>query len=165
MTTNPFVGQIIMVGFTFAPPGWELCNGQLIPIQQNSALFSLLGTAYGGNGVTTFALPDLRGRFPLHAHDSRWEFNLGRSGGEENVTLTTQQLPYHAHTLPAAAGQTTDRPAGAAPAQGGSYGSVASGINMVQSGPTGGGMAHNNMPPYLPVNFIIATQGVFPPRP
>lgn len=161
MTSDPYIGQIIMVGFTYAPPGWAMCDGQLLPIFQNTALFSLLGTTYGGDGRTTFAVPDLRGKFPLHASVMRY---LGSTGGQETVTLQTQQLPSHGHTLQAAVDQTTDRPAGAAPARGGSYGPPAGGTQMVQSGPTGGNQPHENMPPYLALNFMIALEGIFPPR-
>lgn len=160
MTADPFVGQILMVGYTFAPKGWAMCNGQMLEIAQNAALFSLLGTTYGGDGRTTFALPDLRGRFPLHASP---QHILGGTGGAESVTLMTQQLPFHAHTLPAAVDQTTDRPVGAAPANGGNYGPPAGG--MAQSGGTGGGQPHDNMPPFLALNFIIALAGIFPARP
>lgn len=166
MAIEPFLGEIQMVGFNFAPRGWALCDGQLLPISQNSALFALLGTTYGGNGQTTFALPDLRGRFPLHPGQGPGlsPRTQGEVGGAESVVLTATQMPQHVHGLPGADEQTSDRPDGLVPAQGGNYGKAAAGTAMGNSGASGGSQAHENMPPYLGVNFVIALEGVFPSR-
>ncbi len=159
-----------MVGFNFAPVGWAMCDGQLLPISQNTALFSLLGTTYGGNGTTTFALPDLRGRVPMHQGQGPGlspRF-LGESGGTETVTLDTSQVPSHTHALNGvAARQDSNRVAGAAPSNGGYYSTQTPGTAMHQAaiGTTGGGQPHPNVQPFLCVNFIIALQGIFPARP
>src|SRR5579864_7579004 len=123
---SPFVGQIMMVGFNFAPRNWAFCNGQLLPISENTALFSLLGTTYGGDGVTTFALPDLRGRTPMHWGNGPGGFNtvIGESMGVEAVTLNVNQIPSHQHLFSPAASaneQTSDRPDNHYPALGGYY--------------------------------------------
>lgn len=172
---DPFVAEIRMVPFNFAPKGWALCNGQLLPISQNTALFSLLGTTYGGDGRSNFALPDLQGMAAMHPgqgpglslHD------LGETGGAETVKLLESEMPQHSHSIKAvAAPGTVVSPAGAsfarAPGTASLYG-AASGIsgNMSEDtlGTVGGDIPHNNMQPYLTLNFIIALQGVFPPRP
>lgn len=171
--TDPYIGEIRLVGFNFAPRGWALCNGQILPIAQNTALFSLLGTTYGGDGRTTFALPDLRGRVPLHAGQGPGlsARNLGESGGEASVTLLASQLPAHTHAVAASAAEAGERsPAGQQFANAvGSLNSwappgspVALAPDMV--GGAGGSQPHNNMAPTLVVNYIIALQGVFPPR-
>jgi len=166
---NPFLSEIRIMSFNFAPQGWAMCNGQLLPINQNQALFSLLGTTYGGNGQTNFALPDLRGRIPLHMGQG---FLLGQSGGQTAHTLTQSELPGHVHimqcsnatgdTVPPATGggqhniwaQTTQNPYSTAnPDTAMKPGSI---------GPTGGSQAHANMPPYSVLNFCIALQGIFP---
>ena len=171
---NNYLGEIKMFAGNFAPTGWALCNGQILQISQNAALFSLLGTTYGGDGKTTFALPDLRGRFPMHAGAGTGLTSrvLGETGGQETVALTEAQMPPHTHSSVLMADSTvatTDGPQRALPARNASatpaYGksansSMASGAVVV--GVAGGGQPHPNMPPYECVNFIIATQGIFP---
>jgi microcystin-dependent protein len=166
--SDPFIGEIRLVPFAFAPRGWALCEGQLLPINQNQALFSLLGTYYGGDGRTTFALPDLRGRVPVGAGDAvtGTAYALGAVGGQETVKLTASQLPSHTHAVWAWKGApTTKRPTGAVPAGAGAYGAsqdVKMGAKMI--GRTGGGQAHDNRQPYLCLNYIIALQGIYPAR-
>jgi len=174
--SEPFIGEIRMVGFNFAPRGWALCDGQLLPIAQNQALFALLGVTYGGNGTTTFGLPDLRGRVPVHQGDgpATSPYVIGQSGGTETVTLLTTQIPAHTHALAGFNGTpTTSNPSGAfiASAQttdGNAVNSFAPSANAVLSpasvGASGGSQPHNNIQPYLCVNFIIATTGIFPTR-
>ena len=165
LATTPFLGEIRWVAFGFAPKGWALCNGQLLPINQNQALFSLLGTTFGGNGVTTFALPDLRSRAPIHVSPG---YVLGSAGGEENHTLTLAELPPHTHALKADPREgTAAAPTGNYPAKtsGGTsaYGSSVTGSLASDSiGATGGSQPHGNMKPYIILNCIIATQGIFP---
>ena len=160
---DPFIGEIRMVGFDFAPRGWALCNGQLLPINQNTALFSLLGTQYGGNGQTTFALPDLRGRAALHQGSAPGltPREVGQEGGAEVVSLTTGQLPPHTHSQPAGGRKSSGKPVGRAPAAGGAYDDPVAKL-MAPTGSTGNGAPHENMAPFLVVSFIIALQGVFP---
>lgn len=162
---TPFMGEIRLLSFNFAPKGWAQCNGQLLPINQNQALFSLLGTTYGGNGQTTFALPDLRGRMPLHYGNG---FQIGQLGGEEATTLTLGQLPTHTHQLTAAKSATGTDPEGgflAAPVKPAFTAAGASTtMDPAGSGSTGGSQAHPNLPPYLTLNFAIALQGIFPSR-
>lgn len=165
---EPFVGQIILVGFNFPPTGWALCNGQLLSIAQNQALFALLGTTYGGNGMHTFGLPDLRGRIPVHFGQGTGlsDYTQGDAGGTESVTLTTNNLPPHAHPLIGATEQSTDRPSGnVAPAVGGAYGrpSVNAGMTSM-TGAAGNGQPVENRSPYLVMNYIIALEGIFPSR-
>lgn len=172
---EPFIGEIKMVGFNFAPNGFAFCNGQLIPIAQQTALFSLLGTTYGGDGKTTFGLPDLQGRFPMHAGSGLGLTNrtLGEKAGIESVTLAVGQLPPHSHatTLGVSSQTATSATPGgsvlAKAADGESnYGApaTADGAMACTVAGTGGGQAHDNMPPYLVVSFIIALQGIFPSR-
>jgi microcystin-dependent protein len=173
---NNFLGEIKIFAGNFAPTGWALCDGSLLPISQNTALFSLLGTTYGGNGTTTFALPDLRGRFPMHPGTGAnlTPRNLGDVGGQETVTLTAAQMPVHTHTASVAADSTvatTDQPQSAFPGRNASatpsYGktvNAAMASSAVVLAPAGGGQAHPNMPPFECVNFIIALQGIFPSR-
>jgi microcystin-dependent protein len=166
--SQPFIGQIKIVAFTFAPQGWAMANGQVLPISQNSALFSLLGTTYGGDGVTTFRLPDLRGRLPIHASAT---FPLGTTAGEEAHTLSPAEMPPHDHRLPAQSGSATP---GLAPVTGNSFASSAtkpyrSGGTAVplaagSVAPAGGSQPHDNRQPYLALNYIIALQGIFPSR-
>jgi len=178
--SEPFLSEIKLVSFNFPPKGWALCNGQLLPINQNQALFSLLGTTYGGNGQTNFALPNLRGRVPIHMGNGH---TLGEAAGSTSVTVNTQQLPTHTHTLsarndvvlPDAGPQdpTGNFYAQAQVAlQGGNTASVslyADPSNLTTLNPqavsnVGGSQPHNNMMPYLTLNFIIALQGIFPSR-
>ncbi len=169
---TPYIGEIKMFAGNFAPRGWALCDGQLLSISQYTALFSILGTTYGGDGRTTFALPDLRGRTPIHAGRGPGlsTRQLGQNGGEENHTLTINEMPSHTHQLRGdSLIASTDSPLNATPARnaGGipSYGDppdVNMSGNAIQS--TGGGLPHNTMQPYLTVNFIIALEGIFPPR-
>jgi len=161
-----FVGEIRIVPFNFAPAGWAMCNGQIIPISQNTALFSLLGTFYGGNGTTNFALPNLQGSAPVMMGS---QIVIGQSGGVETVTLTADEIPAHTHTPNASSGAASETsPAGNLWAQGtaaafstGAPNSVMNAASIVEAGT---GQAHNNLQPYLVLNFIIALQGVFPPR-
>ncbi len=161
---EPFLSELRIMSFNFAPKGWAMCNGQLLPINQNQALFSLLGTMYGGNGQTNFALPDLRGRAPVHVGGG---FIQGQRGGEEAHTLTQQELPAHTHLLQASsAPANTPSPAGNV---------LATTANAIYGGPTnlatlvpgsvsnvGGNQAHENRQPYLALTFCIALQGIFP---
>jgi microcystin-dependent protein len=165
--SNAFLGQLMLVGFNFAPRGWAMCNGQLLPINQNQALFSLLGTQYGGNGTTTFALPDLRGRVSLHQGQGPGLSNqiIGEVAGVETVTLTINQLPSHSHPIPANAGLgSTAKPAGAVAAQGGSYSPTTDGTRLADSLTAGNNLPHSIMQPYLVLNWIIAMEGIFPSR-
>lgn len=168
--STPFLGEIRQTSFAFAPKGWALCNGQLLPISQNQALFSLLGTTYGGNGQTTFALPDLRGRSPAHASAN---LPLGSRVGEEAHTLTVNELPPHAHGLQGSADLANNTsPAGNVPAAKGRGGKdiYAPGSSPLQPmspqaiAPSGGSQPHENMQPFTTVNFIIAMTGIFPSR-
>ena len=169
--TEPFIGQISIVGFNFAPRGWALCNGQLMAISQNTALFSLLGTTYGGNGQTTFALPDLRGRAPMANGNGAGlsPRSLGEVSGRETVTLIATNLPQHAHALNANSAR-ADRANAAGAAFGmaadATYATTAPTSTLAPNAvmPTGGGQPHNNMQPYLALNMIIALEGIFPAR-
>jgi microcystin-dependent protein len=162
---EPFLGEIRRVSFNFAPRNWALCDGQLLPINANQALFSLLGTTYGGNGVTNFALPDLRGRHPLHPGGG---ITVGQSGGEEAHTLAMNEMPAHTHQPFAASGTATATdPSGAVWAATTQPGYAASGgatMHPSTIAEAGGSQPHENRPPFLAVNFIIAMAGVFPPR-
>jgi microcystin-dependent protein len=172
---DPFVAEIRIFGFNFAPRGWALCDGQLLPISQNTALFSLLGTTYGGNGKTNFALPDLQGNAAMHPGQGQGLSlrDLGETGGEETVTLLVSEIPAHAHSLmaqtePANAQIPSPALCLTRSAGGNAYSTTTTGLqNMALQaiGPAGGGLPHNNMQPYLTLNFCIALQGVFPPRP
>ena len=162
--SEPFLAEIKIVGFNFPPKGWAACNGQFLPINQNQALFALLGTTYGGNGQTTFALPDFRAKAPLHVGGGHV---LGESAGTETVTISISQLPTHVHTL-AGSSQSTSLaggPAGATPAVStqNPYEATSNGAMAPASiGNTGGSQPHLNWQPYLVLNFIIALQGIFP---
>jgi microcystin-dependent protein len=168
---EPFLGTITLFGFNFVPRGWAACQGQLLSISQNSALFSLLGTQYGGDGRTTFGLPDLRGRVPLGQGQGPGlgNYTVGEIGGLEQVTLNQTQLPAHTHGVAAATTATSKSPVGNLPgvATGGSaYGPTAGGsmsTGMVQ--PVGSNQPHPNMQPYLVGNWCIAVEGIFPSRP
>lgn len=175
--SEPFIAQITMFGGNFAPRSWAFCDGQLLAISQNTALFSLVGTTYGGDGRTTFGLPDLRGRFPMHAGNGPGlsQRRLGQKGGVENVTLTANQLAAHSHTATLKAASTVAdaaSPAGNYLAQSNdgenNFSSSSSDSSLaagsVTTDLTGGGQSHTNMPPFLAINFIIALQGIFPSR-
>ena len=162
--SSPFVGEIRMFAGNFPPAGWAFCDGTLMVIAENETLFQLIGTTYGGDGLNTFALPDLRGRIPLHAGPG---FQLGQLAGEETVTLTVNQIPSHSH-VPQASINTGSQ---ASPINGvwaasnlGPYSDVAPALPMDPGalGLTGGSQPHDNMPPFLAVNFIISLFGIFP---
>lgn len=165
--SEPFLSEIKIVSFNFAPKGWALCNGQLLPINQNQPLFALLGTTYGGNGQTNFALPNLRGRVPIHFDSGH---TLGESAGSTSTTLNIQQLPTHLHLMQG----TTQDGSGPVPSNAllstanNMYQSPGSGglttLNPASVTNVGGSQPHNNMMPYLVLNFIIALQGIFPSR-
>ena len=172
---DPFVAEIRIFPFNFAPKGWAFCDGQLLPLSQNTALFSLLGTTYGGDGRSTFALPDMQGNVPMHPgqglglslHD------LGETGGAETVTLLQSEIPSHSHGYqirPTGAIPPQPSPVGLTGARSNSrpYAPAASAplvqMNFTSTFPTGGSLPHNNLMPYLTLNFCIAMQGVFPPR-
>jgi len=169
---DAFVAEIRIFAGNFAPLGWAFCNGQIMPIAQNTALFSLIGTTYGGNGQSTFALPDLRGRTPLGAGQGPGltPRTIGEAAGAPTVTLAAMELPTHSHAANAVAGGATNTsPTGAVWAnQAGrtpppAYASTTNAFfGMGALSPVGGGQPHNNMPPYLAVNFIIALQGIYP---
>lgn len=172
---NPFVAEIRIFGFNFAPTGWALCNGQILPISQNTALFSLLGTTYGGNGQSTFALPDLQDSAPMHPGQGNGLslHDLGEQGGEPFVTLLESEMPSHNHFVRAYTGDPADsripKPTESlgAPAPGLLYNPTTSGLKTMAPqafAPTGGSAPHNNIMPDLTLNFCIALQGVFPPR-
>lgn len=170
--SEPFVGEIRMFGFNFAPKGWAFCSGQILPIQQNTALFSLLGITYGGDGRSTFALPNLQGRAPLFWGQGPGlsDYSQGQTGGTTTVTLAANQMPAHNHPMSATTTNGSQlAPAGNIWAQdvGGAnfYAPTAtSPMNATIVGQAGGGQAHDNMQPYLAVNFCIALQGIFPAR-
>jgi microcystin-dependent protein len=171
--SDPFLAEIRIFPFSFAPKGWALCDGQLMPISQNTALFSLLGTTYGGDGKSTFALPNVQGSAVMHPgqgpglslHD------LGETGGSTTVTLLVSEIPSHAHTLNASQADGGDRSPSSE-----RFASGIGGVNMYappaaltsfapdMAPPAGGGLPHNNLQPYLTMNFCIALQGVFPAR-
>ena len=183
MSSEPFLAEIALFPFNFPPTGWAFCEGQLLPISQNTALFALLGTTYGGDGKSTFALPDLAGRCAIGAGQGQGlsERFLGERSGTESLTLLISEIPVHTHSV-----QATLKTADTAPAAGvtanpiGNY-PAASATNLysdtagagmltqlnvdVQVQPAGGSLPHNNMQPYLTLNFCIAMQGIFPPRP
>ncbi len=167
---QPYLGEIKLLPWNWAPKGWALCNGALLSINQNTALFSLLGTQYGGNGTTNFALPDLRSRVPISMGNN---YNIGEMGGVEMVTLLLNQLPAHQHLLEA-----TNTPGGAAspfdhtlaqsnPTSDSRYASDASNLvtlNAASIQPTGGSQPHTNIQPYLVLSYCIALSGIFPSR-
>jgi microcystin-dependent protein len=173
---DPFVAEIRIFPFNFAPRGWAFCDGQILPLSQNTALFSLLGTTYGGDGKSNFALPDMQGNAPMHPgqgpglslHD------LGETGGSDTVTLLESEIPAHSHTLQSEITDAADNHApSSAKAMGPSAGGMAYQSNTTQNlvsladnslAPAGGDQPHNNLMPYLTLNFCIALQGVYPPR-
>jgi microcystin-dependent protein len=162
---TPFISEIKIVSFAFAPRGWALCNGQTMAIQQNAALFSLIGTYYGGNGTTTFQLPNLQARMPIHMGSS---FTLGQVGGEQAHTLTVNEVPPHTHQAMA----TTAAPSAPSPTNNlwcqNSVNTYNPTANSTMAGGAislaGGSQPHDNMSPYLVLNFIIALTGIFPSR-
>lgn len=183
---EPYLGEIKLFPFGYAPKGWALCNGVLLTIQQNAALYSLLGTTYGGDGVNNFALPDLRGRMPVNAGvNQRFQYvvNRGDKGGSETVALPKDQMPAHTHTVtgdnslanvinPLASNTclwstpaTPTPPVTAVPINPFSNATANAQLDPSVLGQTGGGQGHNNMQPFLVLNFCIATIGVYPPRP
>lgn len=162
--TEPFLSEVKIVSFNFAPRGWALCNGQLLPINQNQALFSLLGTTYGGNGQTTFALPNLQGRVPIHIGNGHIQ---GEVSGEENHTVTISEMPAHSHLVSASnVDPTQGSPTGNIWANGsGAYSNTPnSAMNPASISNAGGSQPHTNLQPFLVLNFIIALQGIFPSR-
>ena len=175
--SDSFLAQVKMFGFNFAPRGWALCDGQILPINQNQSLFSLLGTTYGGDGRTSFALPDLRGRFPMHKGssntDGSTDHTLGQKDGSETNTLTTAQLPSHTHAATAHAysgSGNSEYPMSRVWAKASrmrKYSTAAPNVEMRSGAVTltaGISQAVNNMPPYITVNYAIALQGLFPSR-
>ncbi len=179
--SNPFVAEIRIFPFNFAPRGWAFCDGQIMPISQNTALFSLLGTQYGGDGKSNFALPNLQGSVAMHTtqysgNSPFGQFSIGESSGEDYVTLLTSEMPAHAHNVQADvnAGDTnTTSPSGALPGNTGNiplniYSSSGTPqtamMNAAMVSVAGGSQPHNNMMPYLTLNYCIALQGVYPPR-
>ena len=170
--SDPFVAEIRIFPFNFAPKGWAFCDGQIMPISQNTALFSLLGTTYGGDGKSTFALPNLQGRAPMHPgqgpglslHD------LGEEGGSDTVTLLATEMPAHSHTVNASNSDSIDQSPENELLAGGvavtPYGPAGTGVSMAPQSISvaGGGQPHNNLMLYLTLNFCIALQGIFPPR-
>ena len=168
---EPYVGEIRMFAGNFNPNGWMFCEGQLLPISENDSLFTLIGTTYGGDGQETFALPDLRGRLPVHmGTGASGTFVLGESAGAEEITLTTAQIPAHTHPLLCAAsgGTPNSNPAGGywGPSDQTQYslqaGTVQMGNPAITGGASGGSQPHTNFMPYLCINFIISLFGVFP---
>lgn len=171
--SSPFLGELRLMSFNFAPKGWAFCDGQLLAISQNQALFALLGTTYGGNGQTTFALPDLRGRAPMHAATSfAGSVVLGEAGGAESVTLSASQLPAHTHALAASSDlANASVPGGALPAakpRGGMNRYAAGGGDTVMApsslASAGGSQPHPNLQPFTVLTWAIALQGIFPSR-
>lgn len=175
--SDQFVAEIRIFPFNFPPTGWAFCDGQLMPISQNTALFSLLGTTYGGDGKSTFALPDMQGNAPMQPGQGQGLSlrDLGEMSGVESITLLVSEIPFHTHTLSANAFQGDKSVPGPnevlAESQGGNFyvtgaSNPALSLMAVQSlPPAGGGLPHNNMQPYLTLNFCIALQGIFPQRP
>jgi microcystin-dependent protein len=167
---TPFIGEIRLAGFSFAPVGWALCNGQVLGIADNTALFSLIGTTYGGDGVTTFQLPNLQSRIPIHQGSNAYgEYAMGQVSGVESVTLTTSEIPAHSHVLNAQSGAgTQSSPAGGLWANSSlnQYSAAAPTAQMDASSLqiSSGSQPHNNLPPYVVINYVIALDGIFPSR-
>jgi microcystin-dependent protein len=170
---NPYLGEIRPVPFNFAPVGWALCNGQILPISQNTALFSLLGTTFGGDGSATFALPDLRGRVVVHQGQGPGlsSYQMGQSGGVETVTLTANQIPTHGHSLTGSGSTATTPTPGpsvvpaAVPSAELLYATgAATTLKPDSVGNAGGSQPHDNHQPFLTINYIVALAGIFPSR-
>ena len=166
--SEPFLAEVRIVGFDFAPRGWAFCDGQFLPINQNQSLYSLLGTTYGGDGRTSFALPDLRGRTPMHVGNGHTE---GQMSGEETHTLAANEMPQHRHELQATSAEANQpvvpNAVLARTTAADIYRSTATSMTQIRAGTitnVGGGQAHNNMQPYLALNYCIALQGLFPSR-
>ena len=163
--SEPFLAEIKLVGFNFAPRGWAFCDGQILPINQNQSLFSLLGTTYGGDGRTSFGLPDLRGRTPVHLGDG---LTLGQKAGEETHTLNVNEMPQHDHNAQASnTNADTRNPTSNVLARALNLYRNPDNLTDIRSGTVanvGGGLGHNNMQPYLVLNFVISLQGLFPSR-
>lgn len=175
MAANAYTGAIFMFAGTFAPQNYAFCDGQVMSISSNTTLFAIIGTTYGGNGTTTFALPDLRGRVPIHTGGNGFQgqgpglsqYSLGETDGEENHQLTSNELAGHSHLINAGNQQTSNVPAGNYLAIGGAYAATPISGAQLSSGAVasaGGGGAHNNRQPLLAVNFIICLVGIFPAR-
>jgi microcystin-dependent protein len=170
--SEPFIAEIRIFAGNFAPRGWAFCNGQLLPIAQNTALFSLIGTTYGGDGRTTMGLPNLQGRAPMHpgTGPGLTTRRLGESVGAPTVTLNTQEMPNHTHAVLGQGPANTNSPSGAAPATNPTVNQYKTGAtNLVNAAPgavgnDGGGQPHDNLQPYLALNFIIALVGLYPQR-
>ncbi len=172
MALEPFLGTIMLFGGNFAPRGWVFCNGQLLSISQNSALFALLGIAYGGDGINTFAVPDLRSRVPIHQGQGPGlsNYSMGQQAGTETVTLTSNQMPFHTHAVAVSSNDATT----GTPSPSVTLGVAASEIyiadaadgamNAQSIGLAGGSQPHDNLQPYLALNYVIATEGIFPSR-
>lgn len=173
--SNPFLAEIRILPCNFAPKGWAFCDGQILPLSQNTALFSLLGTTYGGDGKSTFALPNIQGSAPMHPGQGPGLslYVLGEIGGSETVTLLQSEIPTHTHSMrahnadPADAQNPSSATSLAQSSQGNAYNPTTTNlINLAPQtlAPAGGSLPHNNMMPYLTLNFCIALQGVYPPR-
>jgi microcystin-dependent protein len=167
--SNPYVGEIRMFGGSFAPAGWAFCDGQIMPISENDTLFNLIGTTYGGDGQSTFGLPDLRGRVPIHmGTQAGTNYIIGQLAGVENVTLTTQQIPIHTHSFMAStAVANSNSPTNQVIAQStqrAAYFEASTTTNLAPSAisPAGGSQPHENLQPYACINFIISLFGVYP---
>ena len=168
--SDPFVAEIRMFGFNFPPTGWAACDGQLLPISQNTALFSLLGTFYGGDGKSTFALPDLQGSVPIHTGQGQGlsDYTIGQQGGSEFVTLLESEMPFHSHSFTVSEevvneNNVTNNYYGAGETRYAAPNNLTP-MAFQALAPAGASLPHNNMMNYLVVNFCIAMQGVFPPR-
>lgn len=167
--SEPFLAEVRIVGFNFAPRGWAFCDGQIMPINQNQSLYSLLGTTYGGDGRTSFALPDMRGRVPIHVGSSNGtDHREGQKSGEETHTLSAGEMPNHDHALQATStNANTANPVGNMLAAANNQYRDPSNLTEVNTATianVGGGQAHENMQPWIAVNFCIALQGLFPSR-
>jgi microcystin-dependent protein len=169
--SDQYLGEIRMVAFNFAPYGWALCNGQTMAISQNTALFSLIGTYYGGDGITTFQLPNLQSRVPIHQGQGVGlsPYVVGQNGGTENVSLSIQQMPQHNHTIGSATTAGSNKPANNYPADAASGNAYSAGpatgtLNQQAVSFQGGSQPHANIQPYLCITFVIALQGIYPSR-